>query len=129
MRWAHPAMAVATMAISLAVAAEEPDALLIHKCTTCHTATRLDASRHTWVGWWWVTARMRWINGAALGWAEHAEVVDRLARRYPARGDDARDEWLAAGFAGLAVIGLPAWLTFRRRIVDSRHRNSRNPYM
>jgi len=29
MRWTHPAMAVAGMALSLAVAAEEPDALLI----------------------------------------------------------------------------------------------------
>jgi hypothetical protein len=115
MRWTHPVMAVAGMALSLAVAAEESDALLIHKCTTCHTATRWEASRHTWVGWWWLTARMRWINGAALDWTEQVEVVNRLATRYPAQGDDARDEWLAAGLAGLAAIGLTTWLVLRRR--------------
>jgi hypothetical protein len=107
--------AVATVACSAVAAAELSDELLARKCSTCHTATRWEASRHTWVGWWWLTARMRWINGAALDWVEHAEVVDRLAARYPARGDDARDERLVAGLAGLAAIGLPTWLAFRRR--------------
>lgn len=100
-------MTIAVVVVPLAAAAQVPDELLTRKCTTCHTTTRWEAGRHTWIGWWWLTARMRWINGAALDWSEHVEVVDRLAARYPARGDDARDEWLLAALAFAPLAGLP----------------------
>lgn len=106
-------------------AAAMPDELLIRKCTTCHTATRWETSRHTWPGWWWLTARMRWVNGASLDWSEHWQVTARLAVRYPAQGETARDEWLMLALVGLATTGLPAWWIVGRRSAHAKKRRQR----
>lgn len=95
--------------------AQPLDPLLVRKCTTCHTSSRWETSRHTWVGWWWLTARMRWINGAALDSSEHLEVVGRLAAQYPATGEDARNEWLLAGAIPVMLAGIPVGLVMKRR--------------
>ncbi|WP_126443671.1 hypothetical protein [Sulfuricystis multivorans] len=90
-----------------------PDDLLARKCTSCHNAVRWQSARHTSIGWWAVTSRMRWIHGASLSWSEQAEVVDLLVARFPATNDDARDEWLLA----LVVMSLPlvGWWVGRRK--------------
>lgn len=99
-----------------AAASTQPlDPLLVSKCTTCHTSTRWEASRHTWVGWLWLTARMRWINGAALDSDEQLAVVAKLALHYPAKDEDARNEWLLAGTITIMLAGIPVGLMLGRR--------------
>lgn len=109
-------MTILAVVLHISSATARPaDELLLRKCTSCHTSTRWETSCHTGIGWWWLTARMRWINGAALDWAEHAAVVDSLAFHFPARNEAAREEWALAGIFVIPLIGLPVWLIFRQR--------------
>lgn len=106
---------IAAALLSHAWAGAADEELLLRKCTGCHTASRWQLSGHAWPGWWWVSSRMRWVNGAPLDWQEQFRVVGALAGRYPARGADALEEWL---LALLAICAAPAALLlygFRRR--------------
>lgn len=109
-------LAVLTLMVaSPAQAIETTDDLLVRKCTTCHTAVRWQTARHTHIGWWAITARMRWINGASLTWSDQAKAVDLLVERFPATGDEARNEWLLAMLFVMAILLPVGWRVWRRK--------------
>lgn len=116
--------AVALMVASPAQGEAASDDLLMRKCTSCHTAVRWQSARHTRIGWWAVTSRMRWIHGASLSWSEQAEAVDLLVARFPATNDEARDEWLLILLSAVTVLLLAGgWVCRLKRFrrLFSRH--------
>lgn len=74
-----------------------------------------------------VTARMRWINGAALDTHKHLEVVDRPALHYSAKGADARDEWPLARVILIALVGIPFGFMLKNRRSICMKRDEHSP--
>jgi len=78
----------AELARLAAAAARRPVAerLLEARCGGCHAHDVLAAQRHTWLGWHFTLARMRWWNGAEMDLQEMRVLADHLAERQPASG-------------------------------------------
>ncbi|MGQ9862027.1 MAG: hypothetical protein ACUVSD_08485 [Thiobacillaceae bacterium] len=83
-------------------------------CTTCHGLARLAYQRHTPAGWWWLTQRMRWINGATVPDEQVVPLARELANAYPAAHAQALKEYMVLVLPIAAVLGGIA-CRYRRR--------------
>lgn len=78
-----------------------PERLTEQRCTSCHAARNYLEAAHTAPFWWGVALRMKWVNGAPVGWDELAVIVPQLHAQRPAGGMRAVIEW--ASIAALLV--------------------------
>jgi hypothetical protein len=101
-----------------AVAARRPlpERLLEARCGNCHALDVLAAQRHTWLGWHFTLARMRWWNGAEMDFQDMRVLADHLAQRQPARGTRRILEHAVAVLP--FFLGAGAWWWRRRRAVQ-----------
>jgi hypothetical protein len=104
-----------------------PERLTEQRCTLCHAATNYTANAHSWIGWWAVMLRMKYMNAAPLGWEEMPPIVAHLSEQHPAGTTDAVLEW--AAFAGglLAPVALTAGAIWHWRRRVGRRRQGRGP--
>lgn len=82
------------------------------RCLTCHDAGQIDRTALGAPGWTVTVVRMEWLNGARLEPGERAVIVAHLAARHPDRNEV---EWTLVLLAGMAALGLGAWVWRRKR--------------
>jgi hypothetical protein len=80
-------------------------------CAPCHGPERIDAARHTRLGWSFTVARMRYLNRAQIPAAEASVIAAHLARTQPA---DLTGALLEYGLALGLVLAPVAWVLRRR---------------
>lgn len=81
--------------------------LLRQRCTQCHTLETVLQPTHTYLGWQFVVARMRYWNGAQVADDEVLPIVGYLTDQRLARGGRRLLEYgLMAGLVALCLFGV-----------------------